>query len=117
MLRSIKSLEGNAIGATDGTVGKLTDFYFDDRSWAIRYLVINTSNWWVGHRVLVSPEWIRDVRWSDSTVTVDLRRQSIKDAPAYDDNALLDRDTEKNLYNHYGRDAYWQDDGIRAKVA
>ena len=81
-----------------------------DHSWAIRYLVVNTSNWWIGHEVLVSPEWIQDVSWSESKVTVGLSRQSIKDAPVYDEDAPLDRDVELGLYQHYERDAYWQND-------
>jgi len=55
-------------------------------------------------------EWIQDVSWSESKVTVGLSRQSIKDAPVYDEDAPLDRDVELGLYQHYERDAYWQND-------
>lgn len=75
---------------------------------------MNTSNWWGGHQVLISPEWIQDVSWLKSTVTIDLDRQAIKDAPAYDERALLDRDAELRIYKHYGRSGYWQDQRDRA---
>jgi hypothetical protein len=41
MLRSIKDLEGSTIGATDGIIGRATDFYFDDEAWVIRYLFVD----------------------------------------------------------------------------
>jgi len=86
------------------TVKLATSGIFSRRlSLAVRYLIVNTSNWWVGHQVLVSPEWIQGVSWSESKVTIDLDRQAIKDAPAYDEGALVDRDAELRIYNHYGR--------------
>jgi hypothetical protein len=109
-------VKGHHIVASDGEIGHVQGFVLDDRSWAIRYLVVNTSNWWVGHDVLLSPEWIRAVSWPGSTVTVDLSRESIKDAPVYDADALVDRQAETGLYRHYGRDSYWQDDEVRAEV-
>ena len=109
-LRSCNAVKGYHILASDGEIGHVQGFVLDDHSWAIRYLVVNTSNWWIGHEVLVSPEWIQDVSWSESKVTVGLSRQSIKDAPVYDEDAPLDRDVELGLYQHYERDAYWQND-------
>jgi len=55
----------------------------DERTWAIRYLIVNTSNWWLGHEVLIAPAWIKNIIWADSKVTVDLTRQQIKGAPPY----------------------------------
>ena len=75
--------------------------------WAISYLMVNTSNWWGGHRVLVCAEWIKDVSWPESSVSVDLTRQAIKDAPRYESAASLDRQLEQAIHQHYGRPAYW----------
>ena len=44
-------------------------------SWALRYMVVDTRNWWPGKHVLVSPQWIESVRWSQSSVVVDLLRR------------------------------------------
>ena len=52
---SVKDLKGYAIGATDGDIGKLDDFYFDDGSWTIRYLVAETGSWLLNRKVLISP--------------------------------------------------------------
>lgn len=54
--RSIRSLIGNTIGATDGEIGKVKEYYFDDETWTIRYLVVETGNWLFSHKVLISTE-------------------------------------------------------------
>jgi hypothetical protein len=89
-LRSSNAVIGHHIEATDGAIGQLEDLLVDDHTWAVRYLIVDTSNWWGGH-VLVAPERITDVSWSKATVSVDLTRQAVKDAPPYDLVAPLDR--------------------------
>ena len=108
-LRSCNEVVGYHIHATDGEIGHVAGFVLDDQTWAIRYLIIDTSNWWLGHKVLVAPHWITEVRWSDRTVEVDLSRELLKNAPVYDANAELTRDQELSLYRHYGRRGYWGD--------
>ncbi len=107
-LHSCSAVVGYHIHATDGEVGHVDGFLVDDETWAIRYLVVNTSNWWVGHKVLIAPQWIEGVHWSDETVSVDLSREKVKAAPPYDPDAVLDRPREASLYTHYGRPTYWQ---------
>lgn len=95
------------IEASDGDIGHVEEFLIDDGSWAIRYMVVDTRNWWPGKKVLVAPQWIDRVSWSDSRVYVNLSRATIQDAPEYDRNAPLSRDYESDLYRHYGRSPYW----------
>ena len=106
-LRGCRAVIGYHIHATDGDIGHVEDFIVDDRTWAIRYLVVNTSNWWVGHSMLIAPPWIRAVDWSTETVSVDLARHAIKAAPKYDAVAQFTREQEQALYEHYGRTGYW----------
>ncbi len=106
-LRSCRAVTGYAIHATDGDIGHVDDFLIDDRTWEIRYLVVNTSNWWLGHQMLVSPHWIMDVDWSLRKVVVDLTRKAITGAPAFDTVTPFDRDREAALYAHYGHSGYW----------
>jgi sporulation protein YlmC with PRC-barrel domain len=106
-LRSSNAVIGHHIAATDDDIGHLEDLLVDDHTWAIRYLVVNTSNWWRGHRVLVPSAWIRDVSWSEAKVSVDLTRQAVKDAHPYQSAAELDRQGEQAVYEHYGRPGYW----------
>ena len=106
-LRSCKEVTGYHIEAVDGEIGHVQGLLIDEDSWAIRYLIVNTSNWWLGHQVLVAPEWITDVSWLDRKVMIDLTRQAIQDAPPYDPALLPDRPQETLVYEHYGRDGYW----------
>jgi len=56
MLQSLKQLNGNKLAALDGDLGHVKDFYFDDRTWAVRYVVADTGNWLPGRMVLLSPK-------------------------------------------------------------
>jgi len=113
-LRSCDAVKGYHIRASDGEIGHVQGFLLDDSTWSIRYLIVNTSNWWVGHKVLISPEWIDKVSWAGSFVATTLDRQAIKAAPAYDEYAPFGRDGESALYDHYDRKAYWRDRRARA---
>ena len=106
-LRSCNAVKGYHIRASDGDIGHVHGFLVDDFTWSIRYLIVNTSNWWIGHKVLISPEWIQDVSWAGSYVNVSIDRQAIKDAPVYDEDAPINRNDELEIYGHYGRKIYW----------
>lgn len=106
-LRSCEAVIGYNIEATDGEIGHVAGFLVDEGSWAIRYLIVDTSNWWMGHKVLVAPGWITGVHWSSKTVSADLSRNAIKASPPYNAKTLLDRTWENKLHQHYGRTGYW----------
>lgn len=109
-LRSGNAVMKYHIEASDGGIGHLQGLLIDEETWAIRYLITNTSNWWLGHQVLIAPKWIREVSWSDRTVAVNLTRQAVKDAPPYDSAIALHRDEEITLHKHYKRAGYWADE-------
>jgi uncharacterized protein YrrD len=109
-LRSTRDVTGYHIQATDGNIGHVEDFIIDDTTWAIRYLVIDTQNWWPGKKVLVSPEWIEHISWSESTVFIKISRNAILLSPEYSEEYLLDREYEIRLHRHYDRQGYWDDD-------
>jgi len=106
-LRSCNVVMDYHIEATDGDIGHVEGMLVDEATWAIRYLIVNTSNWWLGHKVLIVPQWIADVNWFESTVTVNLTRAAVKAAPIFDSAAHLDREMEMDVYLHYGRPGYW----------
>lgn len=106
-LRRTKEVIGYHIQASDGELGHVADFLIDRESWAIRYCVAGTSNWWFGHKVLISPAWITDVSWIDKNVTVDLTQQAVRDSPPYDETAQLDREWEAGYYAHHKKTPYW----------
>jgi len=101
-LRSSNTVIGHHIEATDGDVGHVEDLLVDDHTWAIRHLIVNTSNWWGGQRVLIAPHSIKDVNWCEAKICVGLSRQAVKDAPAYISAAQVDRESEPINSEHYG---------------
>ena|ERR1039457_6016727 len=92
----------------DGEIGHVDVFIIDDKTWAIRYLVVNTHKWWPGKKVLISTQWIDSVSWTDSKVFIDLHRETIKQSPEYTEKSLLTRDYEIGLHHHYKRQGYWR---------
>jgi len=108
-LRSSASVTGYHIQATDGDIGHVEDFLIDDQSWAIRYLIVDTSNWWAGTKVLVAPAWIDKVDWAGSKVHVSVTRAQIRNSPAYDSAHPVERSYEARLHGHYGQSRYWGD--------
>ena len=111
-LRSTPDVRGHHIQAADGEIGNVDDFIIDDETWAIRYLIIDTKNWWPGKKVLVSPRWIDRISWSESKLFTNLFREAIKQAPEYSEDALLSRDYVTGLHRHYNRPGYWLDEPV-----
>jgi len=109
-LRSTHTVSGYNIQSTDGDIGHVEDFVIDDQNWAIRYLIINTQNWWPGKRVLIATKWIEKVDWSELKIVVNLSRELIKQSPEFTDESLLSRDYEAGLHGHYSRQGYWVDE-------
>ena len=109
-LRSTNKISGHHIHASDGEIGHVADFLIDADSWAIRYLIVDTRNWWSGKKILLAPDWIERTSWDESTVHVGLTREEIKQSPAYPAESPLTRDYETRLHGDYGRSGYWVDD-------
>ncbi len=108
-LRSTKDVTGRTIQAQDGELGHVADFVVDDEAWSIRYLIVDTRNWWPGRKVLISTQWIERISWEESKVFINLTRESIKQGPEYTEEALITRDYETKLHRHYNRPGYWAD--------
>jgi uncharacterized protein YrrD len=114
-LRSTHDVSGHDIQATDGEIGHVEDFIIDDDTWAIRYLIVDTRNWWPGKKVLVSPQWIERVSWDELKVFVNLSREAVRQSPEYRMDSLPTRDYETGLYLHYDRLGYWIDEPAAEK--
>lgn len=107
MLRSAKDLRGYTIQATDGEVGKTDDFFFDDQTWTIRYLVVETGNWLMGRRVLISPVSLGIPTWEVQTLPVTLTKAQVESSPHVDTDKPVSRQMEEELHRHYGYSPYW----------
>jgi hypothetical protein len=99
-LRSVAVVTGYHIHATDGEIGHVEDFLLDDADWSIRYLVVDTRNWWPGEHMLMSPDGQR-IEWVDRAIHLTINRQQVKGGPAYDPSRMPDRTNEYLSIKYY----------------
>ena len=116
-LRSLNEVKGYRIQGTDDTIGHIDDVIVDDQTWQIRYLVVDTSNWWMGKKVLVAPHWATAVSWAERKVHMGLTRQAIKASPEWHPGAPINRSYEAHLYDYYGRPVYWEQGTLQPATA
>jgi hypothetical protein len=106
-LRSTRDVNGRRVQASDGEIGHVDDFIIDDNTWTIRYLIVDTRNLLPGKRVLIAPQWIECVNWSESKVQINLLRETIRQSPEFKDESLPAGDYESSLHRYYNRREYW----------
>ncbi len=116
MKRSLKNFEGYSLKETDGEIGKVDEFYFDDISWTIRYLVIKTGNWFSGKKVLISPEALLTPDWENEEFPVNLTKSQIEKSPDIDTAKPVSRQHEEELSSYYTWDSYWGADAHGAGI-
>lgn len=113
-LRSTSEVRGYHIQGSDEDIGRVEDFIVDDETWEVRYLVIDTSHWWFGRKVLIAPKWANRISWAERNVHVDLSRDSIENCPKWDASVAISREFEAKLHDHFERTAYWDGDEAHA---
>ncbi len=101
------ALNGYAVVASDGGIGTISDLLFDDGTWKIRWLVVDTGAWLGGRRVLLHPSAVGAIDSDRQRVAVQLTKTQIKDSPSICDHQPVSQQTQANLYNYYNRDPMW----------
>ena len=110
MLRNIKSLVGREIHATDGELGRVAEFFFDDETWAIRYMVAETGGWLSGRKVLIATTALKKAPDPRLRVfPVSLTREQVRTSPDIDTEKTVTRLHELELHRHYDWPLYWGD--------
>jgi uncharacterized protein YrrD len=105
-LHSMHVVIGTHIEATDGAIGHVENLLFDDSAWGIRYIVVDTRNWWPGQHVLVSPYSVQSVDFLDHKVRLDVSRDKVKASPPWDPVGEVNRDYENRLHHYYSWPGY-----------
>jgi len=108
MLQSVKELYGHKLGASDGEIGHVKDFYFDDQNWAVRYLVADTGSWLPGRQVLISPHAFSRLDPAGKILPLNLTRKQIENSPSIESHKPVSRQYEEEYYRYYGWPYYWQ---------
>jgi hypothetical protein len=107
MLWNASAINGYAIAASDGEIGTVSDFLFDDSSWLVRWLVVDTGNWLSGRKVLLPTPVLGHLDHAGQKFEVRLTMQQVKDSPQIDTDRPVSRQMETSVYDYYGWSPYW----------
>jgi uncharacterized protein YrrD len=107
MFTQLKNLEGLHLAAEDGEIGHVTDLYFDDATWVVRYLVVATGSWLFGKRVLISPNGVEKIDWGKKHICVALSREQVRNSPDIDTDRPISRKQEAEYHLYYNFPPYW----------
>ncbi|RYE59116.1 MAG: PRC-barrel domain containing protein, partial [Sphingobacteriales bacterium] len=106
MLQSRKSLIGYTLTTSDGELGKVTDFYFDDRNWEVRYIRVETGNWLFGRKVLIYPYVVLSVDVDKGTLMIGMTKEEVRHSPNIETDLPVSIQMEIKLYNYYSLSSY-----------
>lgn len=106
MLWSLDHLRSFSLHATDGSLGSVSDVLFDDMTWTVRWVVVDTA-WLFGRHVLLATSSFGHPVEAAKEIPVDLTQEKIKDAPGIDMDRPVERQHEADLYSYYGWAPYW----------
>ena len=112
MLQNLKQLYGHNLAAIDGDIGHVKDFYFDDKTWVVRYLVADTGTWLTGRLVLISPHAFGSLDEPGKTLHIKLHKARIESSPSIETHRPVSRQYEVDYYRFYGWPAYWEGDAM-----
>ena len=91
----------------NGALGKVRDFYFDDETWTLRYLVVETGSWLSGRSVLILPKFLGPVDRKKHSIAVNLTKEQIEKSPSIDTAKPVSRQHEAEYLSYYGAQPYW----------
>ncbi len=107
MLRHKSEITGYAIHASDGLIGSVKDILFDDTTWLVRWLVIDTGNWLPGRQVLLPPNALAEVNHIGHQFSVRLTKEQVQKCPEIESDRPVSRQMETTIYDYYGWAPYW----------
>ncbi|MFH0925923.1 MAG: PRC-barrel domain-containing protein [bacterium] len=110
MLKGVKDFVGYTVYARDGDIGRINQFYFDDRKWIVRYLLINTGSWLSGREVMISPVALNQPDLLEKSFFTSLTRKKLKRFPHILENKIISHQEEVKLVKRYEWPKYWEDD-------
>lgn len=114
MLTNLKDILGYRLKATDDEIGRVRDFYFDDRQWAVRYLVADTGNWLRGRKVILAPASLGEPDPVEKEIPVSLTTEQIEQSPSIDEDKPVSRQHEKQIAGYFNWPVYWAPIGVPA---
>lgn len=108
MLRNLEHVINVPVTATDGEIGRVRNFLFDDQSWTIRYLVVDVGNWLARRDVLIAVTALDQPDWEQGTFRALLTRAQVRHSPDVDSKKPVSRQQEMAMKAYYGWPAWWK---------
>jgi uncharacterized protein YrrD len=112
----MSTLSGRSVEFTDGEIGNVSDLYFDDERWVVRYLVVETGKWLSHKPILVSPISVLSVENKEIPISVNLKQELLSTAPNIDLKKPVSRRFEIEYSKHFSYPVYWGGVGIWGSV-
>jgi hypothetical protein len=100
-LRSFGAVRCSQIRAEDGAIGHVEDFLVDDVTWAVHYFIVDTRDWWLGKRVLISPHAVRNISWPDRLIHLSVNVDQVRSSPPWRPADVVDKAYQERLHDHY----------------
>jgi PRC-barrel domain len=107
MLWNASKLNGYTIAASDGHLGTVSDVLFDDATWSMRWLVVDTGHWLPGRKVMLPPSALGRSNREDREFSVKLTKEQVKNSPEINTDRPVSRQMETHIYHYYGWGPYW----------
>jgi hypothetical protein len=112
MLSELKHFYGNKLAASDGDIGVVKDFYFDDKTWAVRYAIADVGNWLWGRLILLSPHAFGKFDREKKVLHLNLSRKKIENSPPIAAHRPVSLQDENDYYDYYEWPPYWEGDEL-----
>jgi uncharacterized protein YrrD len=107
MLHDLKTLTGSSVIATDGEIGTVRNFLFDDISWTIHYLVVDVGTWFKRRDVVLPIAAVDPPDWTQKTFHVHLTKEQVGNSPDVDTEKPVSRQQAIAMEEYWGKMAYW----------
>lgn len=102
MLQQGLAFKGFTVEATDGKIGHVSDFLFDETTWQLRWLVIDTGSWLSDRKLLLHPSAIDKADAEAHALLVNLTREQVEKSPGIGTDEPFSRHMEYRLNSYYG---------------
>jgi uncharacterized protein YrrD len=109
MLHDLDTLVGSSLIATDGELGSVQNFLFDDQSWTIRYLVVDVGGWLARSAVVLTVKAVERPDWAQKTFHAHLTKEQVRNSPGVDMEKPVSRQQEIAMKEYLGLPDFWVD--------
>lgn len=105
--RSLGEMEGYSLHATDGFIGKIKDFGFDDDTWKVKYAVVELGSWLSSREVMIPRDVLEKASPSFKMLPIKITREEVENSPDRDSDMSVDRQREVEQFKYYGASTYF----------